>query len=161
MTMQKLAIIVGVIIVLIIAVWGIANLTPFVGDLLGGAKGKVLIQNETITVDIANTPEKREQGLSGKNSLAKDRGMLFLFEESAYPTFWMKEMKFPIDIIFLNGNTITTIYENVPAPSSETAPLLLYKPTSPSDKVLELRAGRAAELLLKNGTTLQIDIPNK
>ncbi len=158
MNTNKIAIIVGIILVIIIGVWGFLNLSPFLGSLFNRPTGSVTINDQTIRVEVADTPEKQETGLSQKKSLPDDQGMLFVFEEPGYPSFWMKEMQFPIDIIFINDTTVTTLYANVQPPESNTAPLAVFKPTSPSDKVLEVNAGKAAELGIEVGSTLQIEL---
>jgi uncharacterized protein len=158
MTINRAAIIVGVIIVLIIGIWAFLNLRPFVGGLLGTAKGKVTVNEQTFRVEVADTPEKRELGLSKKNSLPEDQGMFFVFDAPDFPSFWMKEMKFPIDIIFINNDTVVTVYDNVQPPESENAPLPLYKPTAPSDKVLEINAGLAEQYGIKPGDTIQTEL---
>jgi uncharacterized membrane protein (UPF0127 family) len=61
----------------------------------------------------------------------------------------MKNMKFPIDIIFIRDNKIVTIHQNVPAPKSPADNLPLYQPSEPADAVLEITAG----LSQKNGFT--------
>lgn len=156
--MNKIAIIVGIILVLIIAVWGFLNLRPFLGSLFGGSDGTVTMKEQTFKVEVADTPEEQENGLSRKKSLPEDQGMLFIFDSPTTPAFWMKEMQFPIDIIFIADTTVTTIHENVQPPETETSPLRLYKPTAPSDKVLELNAGKVAELGLQVGDTIQIEL---
>jgi hypothetical protein len=60
--------------------------------------------NETIQVVIADTPEKRFQGLSNTQSLAPGLGMLFIFDQSANNGFWMKDMQYPIDIFWFDDN---------------------------------------------------------
>lgn len=156
MSLNRIAILVGALIVLIIAVWAFVNLRPLLGDLFGGNKGTVVVNGETFTVSLADTPEKQTKGLSGKRSLPTDQGMLFVFPEAGTPSFWMKEMQFPLDIIFINATTVTTVYDNVPPPADKNAPLQVYKPTAPSDKVLELNGGQAAQLGIKPGTVLEI-----
>lgn len=158
LSVNKIAIIVGVIIVLILGIWAFLNLSPFLGSLFGGPKGEVTINGRTFQVDIADTPEKREIGLSKKKSLSKNGGMLFLFDQSDYHSFWMKEMQFPIDIIYINNNKIVSVYENVQPPKDENAPLPLYKPTVPSDRVLEINAGLSKEYNIKTGDTAQIKL---
>ena len=158
MSINRIALIVGVLVLLIIAVWGFFNIRPLLGGLFGGKTGTVLLNSQKYTVEIADTPEKLENGLSRKKSLSKDRGMLFVFKEPGYPSFWMKEMQFPLDIIFINNDKVTTVYENVKPPESDTQPLPLYKPTSPSDKALEINAGQIKEHGIKPGDTVQIDL---
>src|SRR4051812_35678814 len=79
---------------------------------LFGKKATATFGSQKVSLDVANTPKSRELGLSGRNSLADNKGMLFLFDEPGLPSFWMKGMKFPIDILFLNNNKIVTLYKN-------------------------------------------------
>lgn len=123
--------------------------------------GKVTVKERTFNVFIQRTPEELQKGLSGRNSLGNDQGMLFLFEQPGDLTFWMKDMKFPIDIIFINGNRIVSISENAQPPKSPEETLPLYKATAPADKVLEINAGLSKEYGLKPGDTLSFDIPQE
>ena len=156
MNTTRIAIIVGIILVALLGVWGFLNLRPLLADLFDTPKGTVTVNGKTINVLLADTQKKQEKGLSGKKSLPENQGMLFVFQEADYPSFWMKEMQFPIDIIFINDTTVTTVYENVAPPADENTQLPLYKPTTPSDKVLELNAGQSQTLGIKPGTTLTI-----
>lgn len=136
-------------------------MTPVLRNLIGGPTGEVTVNNQVFKVAVADTPERREEGLSGRRSLPENEGMIFLFDESSFPSFWMRGMHFPIDIIFLNDGTVTTIYENIQPPDSETAQLSLYKPIAPSNQVLELNAGKAKELGLTVGDTIEITLPER
>src|SRR5690349_12394377 len=62
---------------------------------------RITIDNATFSVVVAKTPEEREKGLSGRDSLAQNSGMLFVFDHPDTYTFWMKGMKFPLDMIFI------------------------------------------------------------
>ncbi len=64
----------------------------------------LLKDKKCINAEIADTPEKRERGLMYREGLKKDEGMLFVFPEENYYSFWMKNMKFPIDIIWIDGD---------------------------------------------------------
>src|SRR3989344_7453771 len=74
------------------------------------------INNYAFKLYIARTAEDKEIGLSKYKNLAKDVGMLFPFEKPDYYSFWMKQMKFPIYIIYIKDGTIVTIYKNVSPP---------------------------------------------
>ena len=66
---------------------------------------KILKINQiNLNIEISDTKAKREQGLSGKEGLAENEGMLFVFEKEGYYGFWMKDMNFPIDIAWLDKN---------------------------------------------------------
>lgn len=101
----------------------------------------VAIGTTTIMVDVANTPALRQQGLSGKESLAWGRGMLFIFPQEGEWGFWMKDMNFPIDIIWANKDgVINTVHSDV---SPQTYPESFH-PLAPALYVLEVPAGYAA-----------------
>ena len=96
------------------------------------------IGDATITVEKADTEAARERGLSGRASLAPDTGMLFVFEYSQIRGFWMKDMRFPIDIVWADETgKVVTIAENL---SPDSYPQTFY-PTSSALYVLEVPAG--------------------
>src|SRR5216683_4936930 len=76
-------------------------------------KSKVTIDNRTFSVEVATTSAQQQLGLSGRGGLAQDQGMLFIFKTADRYPFWMKDMKFPLDIIFINNNKIVQIFQNV------------------------------------------------
>ncbi len=118
----------------------------------------VTIGREQVKVRVADTPEKREVGLSGTSSLNKNEGMLFLFDKEQYPSFWMKGMKYPIDILFINDQTIVTIYENVQPPKNDDAKLPLYQSSKPANIVLELPSGFTKNHKIKVGDYIKISL---
>ncbi|HWH16389.1 MAG TPA: DUF192 domain-containing protein [Candidatus Paceibacterota bacterium] len=90
--------------------------------------------------ELADSPEERVQGLSGRRDVPSNYGLLFVFEESGSPGFWMKDMHVPIDIIWLaEDGTILGIEEAV---SPDTYPQAFYPPR-PVKLVLETRAYEA------------------
>lgn len=99
---------------------------------------KVEIGGKIIKVSVVSTVESREKGLSGRESIAEDEGMLFVFENLGRHGFWMKDMNFPIDIIWLDqSKKIIFIKKNV-LPS--TYPEIFY-PDSDANYVLEVISG--------------------
>ena len=89
-------------------------------------------------VEIADTQEKKEKGLSNRESLGERRGMLFLFEKSGRYGFWMKEMNFAIDIIWIDKNkSVVEITTNV---DPKTFPEIFY-PKETIQYVIESQAG--------------------
>jgi uncharacterized membrane protein (UPF0127 family) len=104
-------------------------------------------------LDVADTNTLRRQGLSGRDSLAADEGMLFLYDLSGEYGYWMKDMNFPIDIIWLNHNDeIVTILSSVlPDSYPET-----FYPEDSARKVIEVSAGIATELDLEIGDMLNV-----
>lgn len=83
----------------------------------------------------AKSDKDKQVGLSKYKKLEDNKGMIFVFEKPGLYPFWMKDMKFPIDIIYINQNKIVTIYKNIPKDN-----LTIYSPTQSADKVLEINA---------------------
>jgi len=113
----------------------------------------------TLKITLAETQEKRQQGLSSVASLAQDTGMLFIFEKKGVtPSFWMKGMLIPIDIIWIKDGKISQIDKNIQPPDKYTpdAGLKLYKPGAPIDYVLEVNAGMADKNNLKVGDKVDL-----
>lgn len=111
-----------------------------------------ILEGHPFSLELALSPEQRYQGLSGRENLCSDCGMLFLFDDSAQRTFVMRNMLFPLDIIFIDGETIVDIYKNLPPEGAITQNS--YGSTGPVDKVLEINGGRADELGLKIGNNI-------
>lgn len=117
---------------------------------------EVIIGGHEVKVAIARTPEARAKGLSGKKALCPDCGLLFIFESAARHVFWMKQMYFDIDIIWIDGDKIVDISHAVPRPRPEDfdAPKTFYQARVPVDKVLEVNSGWAAKHRLVSGDRL-------
>ncbi len=109
------------------------------------------IGGHTFNIEIAKTPTEKEIGLSSKQSLPQDQGMLFPFDKPGNYSFWMKNMKFPIDIIYIKYNTIVSIFQNVQPPSSTEQELPIYTPVAAADSVLEINAGLSSKYNFKEG----------
>ena len=106
-----------------------------------------------IPVEVADTIWKRRLGLGKRSHLKKNWGMLFVFDKLDTHNFWMKDMNFALDIIWLDNHRIVHILENVkPLKSIERPPIL--KPSVPANFVLEIAAGRANKLNLKKGDSI-------
>lgn len=114
----------------------------------------------TIFVEIADSPDKRVQGLMFRPSMAPDRGMLFLFPEPGEQTFWMKNTLISLDIFWLDeSGTILHLEPNVPICTRQDDGCPRYKAPYKSLQVLELNAGMAKKLGLAVGHQLKIDLP--
>lgn len=154
---KTLALIIGIIVVFIVGILVLSffNLFP-----AGVKKGTVTIASHKFTVEEAQKESDQRKGLSNRNSLDDDTGMLFLFPREDMYAFWMKDMKFPIDILFINDEKIVTIYENVPYPQSTEENLNppTYLPSEPVNRVLELKAGTVSKYSIKTGDTVTIDL---
>lgn len=112
-----------------------------------------------IVVEIAKTAEERKVGLTKYDTLGKNQGMFFTFEEKdVKPVFWMKDMKFPIDIIWIDDGKIIEITKDVPVARQGLAEAKIpkYQPAQTVDYVLEVAANEAARLGIKVGDSIQI-----
>lgn len=112
----------------------------------------------TFHVELASTPEQRERGLMFREHMAADAGMLFVFDQPALQTFWMKNTLIPLDMIFLSPDReIVGIVAN-----AEPLTLTGRGVNEPSQFVLEINGGLAARLGIRAGQRMQfrgIDAP--
>ena len=109
---------------------------------------QVTIGNATFNVEIADNVAKRARGLSGRDSLKENEGMLFLFNQPAVQNFWMKEMNFPIDIVWIMDDRVVGFAENASMPvTGEELPI--YSSPELADKVLEINAGLVKKYNIK------------
>jgi hypothetical protein len=116
----------------------------------------VLDERVRVSVDVVDTPALRARGLSGRASLAPEEGMLFLFETPSIQSFWMKEMRFPIDILWIRDGRIVGITPEAPVPRTPSE-LPLFRSPTPCDVVLEVRAGAAKRWALLLGDPVRIE----
>jgi len=99
---------------------------------------QVQVGNTIINIEIADTLTKRTQGLSGRKSLGEKEGMFFVFEEPDKYSFWMKDMNFPLDIIWIGEDyKIVYIKKNVKPDSYPES----YTPPEDAKYILEVVAG--------------------
>lgn len=117
------------------------------------------IGETAFSVEIADTSESRANGLSGRENLGADSGMLFVFDAPASYGFWMKGMKFPLDMVWISGDSVVGFSENLP-PASGLIPKI-YFPPEPVDKALELNAGSVKMRGLKVGDKVQLGLNGK
>lgn len=129
------------------------NVRAFIDEKMFSNKRSIVVGETALIVDVVETPKDRERGLSGRRELLDNSGMLFIFEEKQINKFWMKDMKFSIDIIWFNEyGEIIYLAENV---SPGTYPQL-FGPDEHSQYVLEVRAGFVKEKGFKLGDTIEL-----
>jgi len=116
---------------------------------------RVEINNTTIYLEIADTNEKRSLGLGGRDSLLQDYGMLFVFPKKDLYVFWMKGMRFPLDMIWISDNKIVDITKSAPVVKSGELPR--YTSKAPANYVLEVNAGFTDEHNIKIGDTIKYE----
>jgi uncharacterized membrane protein (UPF0127 family) len=108
---------------------------------------EIKIGENIFQAEVAASSVKRRQGLSGRKELCENCAMLFLFSERGRHSFWMKEMNFDLDIIWIDKNEIVQMAKNV----SRKEEFKAIQPEREADKVLEINAGLADKLGIKVG----------
>lgn len=128
--------------------------TPEPGGQQLPIEARTTIGTQEILLEVARTPEQQAIGLMFRRSLAPGRGMLFPFGQARLARFWMKNTLIPLDMVFLREGRVVAIEANVPPCREDPCPS--YGPNLWVDAVLELPAGRSAQLGLKVGDRLAI-----
>jgi phosphatidylglycerol---prolipoprotein diacylglyceryl transferase len=118
------------------------------------------IEEQALEVEVVSSPTSIAQGLSGRNEIGSD-GMLFIFEEPRQAVFWMKDMLFDLDLVWIAGGQVVGVSAHVPAPSLGTLERDLPRYPSPGavEMVLELPAGWAEERGISPGSSVRLDVP--
>ena len=118
----------------------------------------VTVNGLVLIADIAATDEQMVKGLSVKDTLAENEAMLFGFDNEAEHTFWMKNMKFPIDIIWIDADKTVVHIEHNLQPCSPNLLCPTYKPIEDSLYVLETVAGFAEKHDIAKGTPVHFEL---
>lgn len=107
---------------------------------------EIIVETVSSTADI-------KQGLSDRSSMERNTGMLFELGYRGIHPFWMNRMHVPLDIIWIDGNTVVEIAERLPPPKFGEIPFT-YTPKTEADRVLEVNAGVVQEIGLEIGDTV-------
>jgi uncharacterized membrane protein (UPF0127 family) len=111
-----------------------------------------------LQVEVMVKDEDRAMGLMFRPLLPKDRGMLFIFERSDFHSIWMKNCRFPIDIVWLDEERkVVHVAESVPPCKAEPCPV--YTPLRRASYVVELNAGQARREKAVLGSTFGFTLP--
>jgi uncharacterized protein len=116
-------------------------------------RARVTIGMHVVDAEIADTPARKQRGLSGRPSLGESEGMLFPYDEPALPGFWMPDMHFDIDIVWIRAGRIVDVTADV----SKDDPRAIHRPREPADLVLELPAGTAERRGFRIGDAVQVE----
>lgn len=121
----------------------------------------VELQGERFVVEIADDDQERARGLMFRESMGDDRGMLFIHDHQSPQAYWMKNTKIPLDILYFDKNRKLVSQQRDVPPCSLGNRCPPYPSNAPALYVLELNAGQAARLGLKDGAELSFgpDIP--
>jgi uncharacterized membrane protein (UPF0127 family) len=147
--MLRKKLLVGLLIIGIISAFSIGFIL-----LRQASSNQIIIRGVRLTVDLAKTPSEWEQGLSGRASMPEDRGMLFVFDRESPWGFWMKDMRFPLDIIWFDSSRrVVHIEQDLPPCSPQGCPV--YVPLANALYVLEVNAGFVEAHGINLGDTFQ------
>ncbi len=117
----------------------------------------VVLKGERFTVELAETRDKQALGLMFRDHMEPDHGMLFLFPDEARRSFWMKNTRIPLDIFYFDADlALVSVSEDTPPCRSQRCPA--YPSAGPAKYVLELNAGKAAELGVASGDRLELHL---
>jgi uncharacterized membrane protein (UPF0127 family) len=122
-------------------------------------KAKATVNGFVVYTDVAATPAQQIKGLDIKDHLDENQGMLFVFDHEMQQAFWMKGMKFPIDIIWLDSNGRVVHIENSLPPCPPPPGFCpTYSPGANSLYVLEVMSGFAQKHGVMSGTQIQLQL---
>lgn len=107
---------------------------------------------ECLGLERVSSEQDLEKGLSGRESMPENQGMLFTFESSGKHCFWMKDMKFSLDMIWVNADKKVVYVEKNVQPSTYPD---TFCPDQPALYVIEVNAGVANKAYLSTGSQLQ------
>ena len=117
----------------------------------------VVLKGHRFTVELAETTDKQALGMMFRDRLADDHGMLFLFPVESRRSFWMKNTRIPLDILYFDADRqLLNVAENARPCRSRSCPG--YRSAGPAKYVLELNGGKAAELGVRPGDELELHI---
>jgi uncharacterized membrane protein (UPF0127 family) len=122
-------------------------------DTLVRSKYTLLMPKGALDVEVANTRASRELGLSGRFQMKDGEGMLFIFDTPGRYGFWMKDMEFPLDIVWINENGIVVSIER--GLTKETYPKAFINQAD-ATYVIEMKAGESEKQGLYIGSRVKI-----
>lgn len=116
---------------------------------------KVKIGLASFDVEVADTALLQTKGLSGRESLPKNYGMLFIFDDFAVRKFWMKDVQFSLDFVWIRDNKVVGIVYGAEPEVGDN--LTIYESPEPVDRVLEVNAGEISNYGIKVGDAVVIE----
>lgn len=126
-------------------------------DFFNERSADIMIGGTSYRFEVAATDRVRFHGLSDRDSMGRYVGMYFIFDRPGINSMVMRDMRFPLDMVWLNGATITDLAENLPLePGRAESELTVYSNKTPGNGVIELPAGFIASHGIKVGDKVQI-----
>ena len=144
------------LLIIVAILLSIAASSPVTAPTISGNQSTVTINQTTFKVDIADETREQRIGLSGRDNLAQDQGMLFLFPDKHIRNFWMPNMNFAIDLLWIDDNTIIGYEQNMLPATPDS--IITYKSPQPVDKVLEIPTGSINKFDFNIGDKVNINL---
>ena len=138
----------GLLLILAVAVWSYFFLQD--SNSTDGDSKIISINNEKFKIESARSPEEQQKGLGGRENLCADCGMLFEFTQEDKHSFWMRDMKFPLDIIWISSNKVVFVVKNI-SPDNQN----VFAPPVKANKVLEINAGISDKYEIREGSKVE------
>lgn len=115
---------------------------------------RVIINKSVFEVELASTPESRALGLMYRESLEKNNGMLFIFDDENERGFWMKNTKIPLGMVFISKDKkVVNVITAQPCLQDSCA---TYPSNGPSQYVLEVNAGEAENIKVGDSVSIRL-----
>ena len=125
--------------------------------ILFAAEPSAELKGHRYSLELALDPASQERGLMFRDDMPADHGMLFVFDHPAMQTFWMKNCRMPLDILYFDQNyKLVSVQERVPPCRSAINDCPVYPSAGPAQYVLELNAGTAEKIGVKTGDALTV-----
>ena len=131
----------------------ITSYAPYYVQRALGKSATVQVHGQTLKVEVERSDRAKAKGLGERSKLVDGRGMLFLFDSPSTYEFWMKDMRFAIDIVWIANGVIVDISRGVLPPGAGETPVSV-QPHVPVDTVLEVQSGAAANWELGDAVTI-------
>ena len=124
----------------------------------GAGAARLEVGNDVVQVEVADDDAERARGLGGRDRLDRDAGMYFVLTDDS-PRIWMKGMRFPLDLVWINDGRVVDVTSRVPdrPPGTPEAELPIYSPSQPANRVLEVNAGWAERHGVRTGDPVRLD----
>lgn len=151
----------ALVFIVVIVILGGAFYALVLNNPLASKLGEVQVGSKVFKVEIADSPEERERGLSNRDSLGGADGMLFVFQSPAQYQFWMKDTRIDLDIIWISPESRILGYSEAEAPPPNTPEneLVKFLPPDAILYALEMPRGSAERFNFDRGQSIKITLP--